>query len=95
MTDTITYNKDGSASSFTGDAVLIYRAAHLAGSINMYVQTNGRIIPTRGVGITRMLELAGQVTGKKYKRKEAPQAVLDLNAWVQLAKLSVQEIVQK
>lgn len=80
----ITYDDKGNAVSFTGEGVNVYRAALLASSIGLYQQT--KIMPTRGVGITKMLAMAEGYTGKKYKRAEMQQAIDDLNAWVQKRK---------
>lgn len=80
----ITYRKDGSASSFEGAAVNIFRAATLAGSIGLWIET--KIIPTRGVGITKMLKIASGYTGKKYTRNGAANAVRDLHEWIQKRK---------
>ena len=45
-----------SGTMFSGpDAVAYFRARSLASAIQLYVKTNGQIIPTRGMGITRML----------------------------------------
>lgn len=80
----ITYRKDGNAASFEGAAVNIYRAAILASSIGLWIKTG--IKPTRGIGITKMLEMAKGYTGQTYTRKRADIAVTDLNEWVQQRK---------
>lgn len=79
----IQVNAKGEATGFIGrDAVHLYRAAMLKSSIRLYIESKGRIIPTRGVGIMKMLEIASFYTGKKYKRTQYVQAVNDLDVWI-------------
>lgn len=80
----ITYRADGSAASFEGAPVNVYRAALLASSIGLWIET--KIIPTRGVGITKMLKMAEGYTGKTYTRTLAWLAVKDLREWVEARK---------
>jgi len=87
----ITYNAEGYAVGFTGDAVEIFRAATCATSLKLFLETV--IKPCRGVGLKQMLDIAGSYTGKTYKgRKSGAQAVADLAAWIATAKLSVEEV---
>lgn len=95
MDHTITIDKKtGHVCSFTGDAVLIYRTALLSSSIKLYHTTGGRIIPTRGMGITKMLKLAEEILGKKYKRTELEKCIAHLDIWVQEAKALVNIVVR-
>lgn len=71
-------------SSFTGGDQDIFRAALLAGSIKVYAKTG--LLPTRGMSATKMLKLASQFTGKKYKRGEFENAQTDLYAHVKFLK---------
>ena len=89
MTDSsITYSKNGEATSFNGrDAVELYRVASIASAIRLYVKCG--MIPTRGVTITKMLAIASTYTGKTYKRGQGQQAVEDLNVWVQTMKAAL------
>lgn len=68
------------------DAVRLQQAITLKSAIKMYVMSSGQIIPTRGMGITKMLALAGTITGKKYKRSQATQAQADLHIWIETMK---------
>lgn len=79
MIDNIHYNKKGEAVSFTGDGITLYAAALLKGHIKLWQKTG--MIPTRGVGITKMLESASHYTGQKYKRSQVDQAIIDLDAF--------------
>ena len=84
----ITYDANGDAVGFHGhEAVDVYRAFMLASHLKLYAKSG--IIPTRGVGITKMLALAGHFTGKAYKRGEALKASEDCLAWAQTMKLAI------
>ena len=72
---------------FSGpDAVRLQQAITLRSAIKMYVRSGGQIIPTRGMGITKMLALTGTITGKKYKRTQAEDAMRDLHIWIETMK---------
>jgi hypothetical protein len=49
----------------TGDAVTLYRWKSIQQFIGLYMKTG--MIPTRGVTISKMIKMAGEITGKKYK----------------------------
>ena len=68
------------------DAVRLQQAITLRSAIKMYVMSSGQIIPTRGMGITKMLKLAGDVTGKTYKRSQTTEAQADLHIWIETMK---------
>lgn len=70
-----------SATLYAGpDATNFYRAASLRGSLKLYAEC--KIIPTRGVTITRMLAMATEYTGKKYRRGDALKAANDISKWI-------------
>jgi len=78
MTDTVTI-KNGQYVLFDGfKAVDFFRVRMLHSSIGLYIKTNGQIIPTRGMGITKMLALATKYTGRKYKVTQKQNALDDL-----------------
>lgn len=78
----ITYNKDGSLSSLTGrEAVELMRVQTIITGIKMNIRTGGKMQLTRGATITKLLKMAGDYTGKTYKRSEKQQAMDDLNVW--------------
>jgi len=78
----------GGGMTFAGpDAVKLFTAITLRGSIKLYIKA--KIIPTRGVTITRMLEVASSYTGKPYKRGQAQQAADDLKVWADTMKLGL------
>ena len=86
--DHIRYNKKGEAVSFVGeDAVHVFRAAALAGSLRLWAKTG--MIPTRGVSGRMMLDLASQYTKRKYKRTEGEQAAADLDIFVKTMKAAL------
>lgn len=84
---------NGKCQSFVGsDAVNYVKAELLASSLNLYVASGGRIIPTRGVGITKMLQMATSYTKKKYKRTEALKAAEDVKKWADEMKAALPKI---
>ncbi len=91
MTDSmLTYNKKGQFTGASGpDAVNLVRAGYLWQGIKGYIETNGRMIPTRGVTITKMLKMAEGYTGKTYKLKDKQKAADDLKAWMDTMKLAL------
>jgi len=91
-------NKDGSATTFAGpDAVGLFRAATLWSGIGLYIASNGKIIPTRGLTISKMLAIATTYTGKPYKRTRAgqEQARADLKVWMDTMKAALPVIQDK
>lgn len=63
--------------TITGDSINTYRVLLLRSGLGLYIKSEGRIIPTRGMGLKAMLKLATAITGKAYKTSMA-QAVLAL-----------------
>lgn len=90
----IIYSKSrGEATSYVGrDATELYRVNMIKTCIKMYMKT--KIIPTRGVTITKLLKMATTYTGRKYKRSEAAYAVEDLHNWVltMVSALPIEEV---
>ena len=82
MTDSSIHISRGGTSFSGPDAVEYFRVRTLKSGLQMYVKSGGQIIPTRGMGITRMLQMAGTYTGIKYKRGEALRAIDDLSIWI-------------
>ena len=69
------------ATSYVGsDATHLYRVNMIKVSIKLWMKTG--MMPTRGIGIRKMLKMAEQYTGRKYKTSEAAYAVEDLHNWV-------------
>lgn len=82
MSDSYMTVRNGQVSSYVGcDAVSVVRALSLWSALKLYVNSGGKIIPTRGMTITKMLKLATQITGKSYKRTEAMKAAEDVKKW--------------
>ena len=85
-TDHIKVSKSGT--SYSGhDAVMLYRAAALKGFIGLYAKCG--VIPTRGVTITKMLAMATEYTGRKYKRGQYAEAQEDLHQWIEAMKAAI------
>jgi hypothetical protein len=76
----ITLNARNEISCYTGpDAVQLFRAKILISSLRLWAKT--KIIPTRGMGIGKMLAFATHYTGKKYTPKRALEAADDVQKW--------------
>jgi hypothetical protein len=90
----IRYSKSrGEATSYVGrDATQLYRVNMIKISIKLWMKTG--MIPTRGVTISKMLKMAEQYTGRKYKKSEAAYAVEDLHNWVScmVSALPIEEV---
>jgi hypothetical protein len=87
----VTHHNGGT--TFTGDAIHLYRAVTLKSAIKLHKACG--MIPTRGMTITKMLGSAEQITGKKYKRGQHDVAITDLTAWIEAAKASMPIIAQR
>jgi len=87
----IVHSRGGSI-TLTGDAIQLYAAAQLRGSITLYIKCG--LIPTRGVTIRRMLDITKKYTGKDYKnsRGEQQRAVEDLTVWINTMKAAMPTI---
>lgn len=68
---------------FSGpDGVNLFRAKRLLSSIKMMHETQGRLIPTPGMTMTKALKIATGYTKQAYKRTEAVKAMGDLKMWI-------------
>lgn len=81
MNSEVIVHKSGSVTYAGPDATNFFRAKMLSLSIRMYSET--KVIPTRGVTITRMLKMATGYTGKSYRRGQYDLAVEDLRIWIE------------
>lgn len=82
MSDSSIHFHTGGTTYSGPDAVAYFRARSLASAIQMYVKTQGQVIPFRGFGITKMLASATEFTGRTYKRTQTAEALDDLNVWI-------------
>ena len=83
-------------STFSGpDAIRLQQAITLRSAIKMYVASGGQIIPTRGMGITKMLALTSTITGKKYKRSQTAEPQQDLHIWIETMKSALPRYHQR
>ena len=81
------------AVSYVGrDATELYRVNMIKVSIRLWCKTG--MLPTRGIGIRKMLKMAEVYTGRKYKTSDAAQAVDDLHNWVttMVSALPIEEV---
>lgn len=82
--------------TFVGpDATKLFAAASLRAGLQLYVRTGGKLLMTRGCGVMTMLAMATSYTGKKYTRKQAPQAVDDLKVWCEAMKAALPVVESK
>ena len=90
----IVYSKSrGEATSYVGrDATELFRVNMLKSSIKLWMKTG--MMPTRGIGIQKMLKMAEVYTGRKYKKSEAAFAIEDLHNWVTImvSALPIEEV---
>jgi hypothetical protein len=81
------------ATSYVGsDATTLYRVNMIKVSIKLWMKTG--MMPTRGITISKLLKMAEQYTGRKYKKSEAAYAVEDLHNWVStmVSALPIEEV---
>ena len=72
-----TYGNGGAV--ITGKGIDTYRYLLLAKSIELYARCG--LIPTRGVTISKMMKMATQITGKKFKSRDYAGAAAALKAF--------------
>lgn len=96
MEPSITYRKDGSLSTLNGkEAVDLMRVQTIIMGIKMHVSSGGRMQITRGMSIMKLLGLAFQYSGNKYKRTECEKAIADLQVWFNNMKSTIPEETEK
>lgn len=66
--------------TITGEDIDTFRSMSVAGMCKLYAKA--KITPTRTVNATRLLEMAGEITGKKYRRGQHMTAYEDIMAMV-------------
>jgi hypothetical protein len=76
----IIHHANGATSLVGPDAVNFYRACTLKSSLGLWLKT--KMVPTRGMTITRMLGLVPEYTGKKYTTRQVDAAIADLDVWI-------------
>lgn len=86
-------NDQGKVTSYIGpDATQLFRARMIRHGLIGWQKF--KMKPSRGVTVTRMLDAAGQYTGKKYKTTQVAEAIDDMDVWVKtmLAALPVEGV---
>jgi len=74
-------DETGGISAYVGpDATRLASAKTLRGAIKLYKAC--RVVPFRGMTITKMLNAATGISHKKYKRGEIDNAIRDLDIWI-------------
>lgn len=77
-----------SATSFVGpDAVNLMRAISLVSALKLYAKH--KMMVTRGLTPTRLLEQASGYSGKAYKRGQYWQAAADVQVWADAMKAAL------
>lgn len=72
----------GRVTSYVGeDATNLVRAMTIKHALKFYAATG--MLVTRGATPTRLLQMASEYTGKKYKRGEHRKAAEDVAVWVE------------
>ena len=64
----------------TGPGIVVYRAIVLKHGLKLYVKTG--IKPNTSWTISNMLKATSSITGIKYKRSQALEAIADLEYWI-------------
>lgn len=77
----VTIGPKGSASFVGHDAVKLFRTMTLRNALSMYQKT--KMKPNRAWTPTAMLNLAGHICGKTYKRGQYQAAIDDLTVWIE------------
>jgi hypothetical protein len=83
----IRISKNGAVAVTGPDAILLYKALALRSALQLYAKT--KIRPTRHIGPTDMLELAGEFSRRKYKRGAFAEAISDLTVWIDTMKAAL------
>jgi hypothetical protein len=65
----------------------LYQATALRVSLELYKKTG--MIPTRGVTITKMMQLATTFSKKPYKRGQIDVAIQDVKEWCEAMKAAM------
>ncbi len=74
--------------SFVGaDAVKLFRAISMMSALSFYGKH--KMVMTRGLSSTLMLQIAKEFTGKTYRRGQHAQAAEDVRAWVDAMKAAM------
>lgn len=87
MKDTITYNDQGQATSFTGEGINVFAMAVIATGLRLYASTGIR--PNRAYTPKAMMAAAERYTGMRFKARDYIAAADALTARLQALKASI------
>ena len=87
MTDSEVIVQKGSTTFAGPDGVALYRAIALRSGLAMYAKCG--LKPNRAWTPTAMLQAAGGITGKIYKRGQYQIAADDLTVWIEAMKAAI------
>lgn len=86
MTDSYISTSAG-GTTFTGpDAVSLFRAIQIKGALKMW---KVGLKATRGIRLKDLLGMAGEYTGKTYKKSDLDTAIADLVQWIEAMKAAL------
>lgn len=88
----IVVHKGGGSSWVGPDAIKLMKAITLRGELKLFRETGIR--PTRGVGPTQMLLLAGEFSGKADKRGQLQQAEADVHKWIETMRAAIPTTIE-
>jgi hypothetical protein len=91
MNDSIIHHSGGGISFNGPDAVNLFRATALWSALGLYAKTG--IKPNRAWTPTVMLKMAGEYSGKTYKRGQHDQARADVKVWMDAMKAALPVVV--
>ena len=77
------------------DATNLFRAITTLSAIRMHVNTGGRLRLTRMASPTLLLQIAGEYSGKKYKRTQFAEAQADLQKWIDTMKAALPHVTRE
>ena len=84
----IAYDANGNARAFHGrEAVEVFRAAAIASVLRLYARTG--LKANRAYTPSAMLRVAGEITGRKFKRGQYHEAADALGEFVQREKARI------
>lgn len=85
MTSQITVSQ--SAITYEGpDAIQMFRVSQIRMALR---GLKIGLMPTRGVGKRRVLDMAGEISGKHYKLNQLDVAISDMSSWIEAAKAAM------
>lgn len=86
MTDSYISTNAGGTSFVGPDAVRLFRAMQVRGALKMW---KAGLKVRRGIRLKDLLGIAGEHTGKTYKKSDLDTAIADLVQWIEAMKAAL------